>query len=565
MRTTTRSVVLLVCLALVSGCGPLWGDLVPTVPTVDVSQMVQTLIPPTGTPPVVITPLPSSTPVFNTPTVTVPPADSLWISPSVPRYLRAPLEVSGMPLTGEPSAASVRLGPVGFDQPYISESIYALVAPFPELTDGVTLAELQSAWTGQAAGGIAGHVLWMEESTREAMTLLWGPPSQAAVYTAPADQLLMNAWVQPYGWALVPFDQLEPRWKVLAIDGQNPLWNSFDPAAYPLKLHFQLEPIPYPLAATNRNASRLTVLAMTGVTALVRGTADRMERKGLLYPGEEVRSVLLAADIAHISNEIPFLDGCPTPDPYSQSLTFCSDPRYIALLEDVGTDVVELTGNHMRDHGSAPFLTTLDMYNQRGWAYFGGGADLADSQKSIQITHNGNQLAFIGCNRAGPDFAWATVDRPGSAPCDFAFLQTEISRLRALGMLPVVTFQYNEYYVPNPTPYEQDDFRLMAEAGAVIVSGSQSHVPAAMEFYGPSLLHYGLGNLFFDQMAYPLPNGEMTDATRNLFIDRHVIYDGRYISTELLTFRLEDYSRPRPMTATERRSFLQFIFDAAGW
>jgi len=553
------------CLMLISGCAPLWGVLVPPVPTVDVSQMMQTLIPPTGTPPVVITPLPTSTPVLPTPTSTVQAADTLWISPAVPQYLRRDLENSGLPLAAQPAEASVRLGPVGFDQAYISESIYVLVAPFPELTDSVSLADLRSTWSGQPLGDVDGHVLWMEESTREAMTLLWGTPAQAGVYTAPADQLLMNAWVEPYGWAIVPFDQLEPRWKVLAIDGQNPLWNTFDPAGYPLKLHFQLDPIPYPLAATNRDPSRLTVLAMTGVTALVRGTADRMERKGLLYPGEEVRSVLIQADLAHISNEIPFVDGCPEPDPYSDSLVFCSDPRYIALLEDVGTDVVELTGNHTRDHGSPPFLNTLDMYNQRGWAYFGGGADLADSQKSIQITHNGNRLAFIGCNFAGPDFAWATLDRPGSAPCDFAFLQAEVSRLRALGSLPVVTFQYNEYYMPYPTPYEREDFRLMAEAGAVIVSGSQSHVPAAMEFYGPSLLHYGLGNLFFDQMAYPLPNGEMTDATRNLFIDRHVFYNGRYINTELLTYRLEDYSRPRPMTANERRLFLQFIFDAAGW
>ena len=45
---------------------------------------------------------------------------------------------------------------------------------------------------------------------------------------------------------------------------------------------------------------------MTGVTALVRGTADRMEKNGVLYPGEEIRSVLRAADLTHVSNEISF-------------------------------------------------------------------------------------------------------------------------------------------------------------------------------------------------------------------------------------------------------------------
>jgi poly-gamma-glutamate capsule biosynthesis protein CapA/YwtB (metallophosphatase superfamily) len=78
-----------------------------------------------------------------------------------------------------------------------------------------------------------------------------------------------------------------------------------------------------------------------------------------------------------------------------------------------------------------------------------------------------------------------------------------------------------------------------------------------MEFYGASFIHYGLGNLFFDQMF----RGEL----RMEFIDRHIFYDGRYLGTELLTYELEDYSRPRPMTPAERRGFLSYIFTAAGW
>jgi len=128
-----------------------------------------------------------------------------------------------------------------------------------------------------------------------------------------------------------------------------------------------------------------------------------------------------------------------------------------------------------------------------------------------------------------------------------------------------MTFQYNEYYQPNPTDYEQRDFRKMAEAGAVVVSGSQAHVPAAMEFFGGSFVHYGLGNLFFDQMSHPMPDGSQIDDTRNVFVDRHVFYAGRYIGTELLTYIIEDYARPRLMTELERLEFLKKIFSAGGW
>ena len=57
----------------------------------------------------------------------------------------------------------------------------------------------------------------------------------------------------------------------------------------------------------------------------------------------------------------------------------------------------------------------------------------------------------------------------------------------------------------------------VADAGATMVSGSQAHYPHIMEFRGESFIHYGLGNLFFDQMTYILPNGDVIDETRREF------------------------------------------------
>jgi hypothetical protein len=44
-----------------------------------------------------------------------------------------------------------------------------------------------------------------------------------------------------------------------------------------------------------------------------------------------------------------------------------------------------------------------------------------------------------------------------------------------------------------------------------------------------------------------------------------VIYDGRFISAELITAMLEDYSRPRLMTEQERVGFLEEYFYYSGW
>src|SRR6185503_11569249 len=55
--------------------------------------------------------------------------------------------------------------------------VYALVAPFPTVTDGVTSDELKLAWTqGTAPAPFNGHPLLMEQSTLAAFTALWGEP-----------------------------------------------------------------------------------------------------------------------------------------------------------------------------------------------------------------------------------------------------------------------------------------------------------------------------------------------------------------------------------------------------
>jgi poly-gamma-glutamate synthesis protein (capsule biosynthesis protein) len=198
------------------------------------------------------------------------------------------------------------------------------------------------------------------------------------------------------------------------------------------------------------------------------------------------------------------------------------------------------------------------MYRQRGWLYYGGGMDLADGRKALLIDRNGNRLAFIGCNGKGGSFAQASETTPGAAACDLGWMAQEIARLKADGYLVIATFQHHEYYTYSAAPDQQQDFRQMAEAGAVIVSGSQAHQPQGMEFLNGSFIHYGLGNLFFDQY-------DLCPACRQGLIDRHVFYNGRYISTELLPIQFVDYARSRPMTVDEANSLLQALFSASGW
>ena len=297
---------------------------------------------------------------------------------------------------------------------------------------------------------------------------------------------------------------------------------------------------------------------MTGVTAMARMTALRMEQNGYDYPAAEIGPVLSAADITHISNEIPFTEDCIV-DASENNLTLCSSPEYLEALRDVGVDIVGLTGNHLNDFGKDASLWSIQFYKDEDIPTYGGGANLEESLKPLVVQHNGNRLVFLGANSFGPDIAWAEPDWPGSAPYDEAQMTQAIADARSkLGAdIVLVEMQWEESYDTLPIQSQIEGFRALSAAGADIVTGVQSHVPQAVEFTDNGTILYGLGNLFFDQM--------WSDATRQGLIPRHTIYDGRYIATKLQTTVLEDFAQPRWASDGEREIILNRVFTASGW
>jgi poly-gamma-glutamate synthesis protein (capsule biosynthesis protein) len=450
-----------------------------------------------------------------------------------------PLNVLDSPEMARAVVRVVRPGAVA--QPLL-ERYYAVVVPFATTTDDVTLKELQQRWQGFGAGTLL--------VTADAVGLLqsqWGVPAAPLVAQ---DELLTALEATPAAWGIMPFDQLDPRYKVLTIDGVNLLSNQFEPADYPLGIALAVEGVgqglltaylrqalPDPL--TNRTADQLTTLLMTGVTAMARGTAAAMTRSGILYPAAVISTTFAAADITHISNEIPFLDDCVVNNTLN-NLILCSHTDYWATLEAVGTDIVGLSGNHVNDFGYAGARRSLQFYKDNDIPIYGSGFTPEEACAPLLWEHNGNRFAFIAALAYGPSSAWVTDEEPGACYY-YEHQEAVLASVRTLAEtvdIVAVELQYEETYFPYPTANQVLEFRELRAAGADIVTGVQSHVPQAMEPYGtsdaggPGIIIYGLGNLFFDQM--------WSWETRTELYARHAIYQGRVISTEILTGVLED-------------------------
>ncbi|KAF0112334.1 MAG: hypothetical protein FD147_207 [Chloroflexi bacterium] len=444
--------------------------------------------------------------------------------------------------------------------------IFAIGVPFPTIADEISLSTINAIWEGNALADSEYSRLFITESTKRTFVELWGDPNKNSIYVVSKEELVTEVWKFKDALALIPFEDIEPKLKILRVDGISPLDRPMDIKNYMLSVtysltsketidtvvHNYINQILSTIPVTNRDESKMTVIVMTGTTAITRVTTRKIENYGYDYPVALVKDWFLSADLRHVSNEVSFGENCPDLSPVT--MRFCSKVDQIKVLENLGVNIVESTGNHLNDYGTENFAKTLEMYRERGWLVFGGGVNQAVAQAPIRVEKHGNKIAFIGCNPVGFTSAWATADAPGAAECNLEYYNQQISQLKSEGYIVIATFQFQEIDAYMYDEFYRTDFKIAAQSGADIVQGSQAHIPMGFDFVGNSLIHYGLGNFIFDQME--------PENIRE-FIDRHIIYDGKYINTELLTAKLVDWSRPTPMTEGERNELLNDIFKAS--
>lgn len=535
------------------------------------AAMQPSSIAPSAEPSTAITQAPTITPTIPTPEptrTTQPPA--VWIDPRLPVEILQSFGNSPTVIrVGSKEEALLSLT-VDTEEP-LSTWIYALAAPFATVTDDVSTESLVAFWKGNAV--FPASALVMPPAIFDSLKARYDSPLGDARPLAEED-LLTFCQSHQNAWAILPFEKLEPQWKVISLDGNSPIHKDFTYENYPLIVQIGWDEGMRPLTetetklaeeaiqsipTTNRQADRLTTVILTGVTAMTRATGKEMELYGVLSPAVSIGELMREADIAHVSNEVPFATNCPPPQWQQEiDLVFCSDDKYIDLMREIGTDVVELTGDHFSDYGPEAMYHTLEMYKKEGWSYYGGGKDISEAKQPLKITHNGNKIAFLGCNAKAPGYATASETNPGALHCDMDEIVEQIKTLKDEGYQVIFTFQHQEIYRWNPTEQMIADFHRVADAGAVIVSGSQAHQPHLVEFYGNSLIHYGLGNLFFDQLGW-------SEDTDKAFLDRHIFYDGKYLGVELITVQFFNWSTPTLMTPEARAVMLQRLFTESGF
>ena len=418
---------------------------------------------------------------------------------------------------------------------------------------GTLLASIDSADLNAVLAGQLDSRLILSESAASRLKL-HGFEFHGSTHIVAYEKLFNALWRDKRSFTLLPFDELHPRLRPLWIDDR------------PVVDQLERYPLVFESNFANFSRDKLTRITLSGTTALARHTLPAVDAIGVDHASSGIRDYVLQSDFFHITNEASIAPSCPDLDVVGlagSNYSMCMKPEHAAIFDLLDVDVVELTGNHINDFGYDPFLNTLEVFEQRGMAVVGGGGNLQEAREPLILEHNGSRIGWLACNSIGPAFAFANDNpeapygqRPGAAFCDRNWLREALAVLAAEVDLVLMTIQYREFENFTPMERHQVDYRTFAEWGADVVVGTAEHKPMTFEFYPTrrgetAFIHYGLGNLFFDQLPW---------GNRRFFLDTLYIYDGRLLTVEIYPGIIDDRARPRLLTGEDRFNFLHFMF-----
>jgi poly-gamma-glutamate synthesis protein (capsule biosynthesis protein) len=289
----------------------------------------------------------------------------------------------------------------------------------------------------------------------------------------------------------------------------------------------------------NLNKSEVLSFAQTGVTALTRAMTitlnDRAKGRGS-YFADNIKDFLSSKDLTHISNEVSFIDGCKGS---KGTMSLCADWRSLDSITAIGTDIVELTGNHNNNYGTDANNKTIDKYHELGMKTFGGGKTEEEAAQPLLLNNKGNHITLLGYNQSTStkgNGELANGNKPGANGYTEAKAKADIAAAKERGDFILVDIQFAECYsYPDgytempacdaPIAGQKAFFRQFIDWGADMVIGTQAHHPQTFEYYNGKPIYYGLGNLFFDQTYWP--------GTQRGYILTHYFKDGKLLNTRI--------------------------------
>lgn len=268
---------------------------------------------------------------------------------------------------------------------------------------------------------------------------------------------------------------------------------------------------------------------------------------------EELLAHMNEVDIMCLNNEFTYsLRGEPLE---GKRYTFRANPERVAILQEMGVDIVKLANNHVYDYGSEALTDTLDTLAGAGIAYMGAGHNLEEAMEPVYVELDGKTVAFVAASRAEKNFKTpqATEEEPGILLCyDTALFLETIKEANANADFVIAYVHWGTEY-----SYELEEVQLTTgkeylDAGADAVIGAHAHYIQGMEYYDGKPIVYGLGNYWF--------NDKERDT---MLVDLHFFGDddGGQLEVKVIPAKQADFCTTDVPDTEERERIFTFLED----
>ncbi len=218
----------------------------------------------------------------------------------------------------------------------------------------------------------------------------------------------------------------------------------------------------------------------------------------------EILDVTNGADLFFLNHEYAISDrGEPLAGTY---YTFRANPDRMDLLKQMGVDLVSLANNHVYDYGADAMLDTVELLQQAGIAYVGGGRNIEEARRPAFFDINGIKVGFVAASNAEKMryTPQAEDDSPGVL---LAYDTTEFDQVIEQASQEcdylIAYIHWGDEDTNDYNALQQELGREFLESGADIVVGGHPHVLQGMEYVDGKPVVYSLGDFWFnDETKY---------------------------------------------------------------
>ena len=242
---------------------------------------------------------------------------------------------------------------------------------------------------------------------------------------------------------------------------------------------------------------------------------------------------------------------------YPKRYNFRIRPEAMKAVAKAKLNMVSLANNHMLDYGEMGLSDTLRYLAELKIHHAGAGKNLSEARKPAILVKNGVRVGFLAYSLTFPKAFYAESDKPGTAFGHEHHIQEDVTALRPMVEVLVVSFHWGKEKSHTPKDYQIHLAHVAIDHGANLVLGHHPHVVQGTEYYKNGLIFYSLGNYVFGSYSNNVQWGML--ARTSWWVEKAgspaVLLGAQVIPLDINNFRVE--INPVPLADTEAQQAIQ--------